>query len=95
MPILDRKLPLPKIAPKRIVSQEDDYKDQRALEVVIPYADNQMSLPSEGTTKKWQGPMVRFQEGQYYTDLNTLLFLAQGKKKQEFLKLPRDCKMLF
>ena len=48
----------------------------------MPYVDNQMSLPSEGTLDQWQRPMVSFQEGQYNMDLNTLLFIVgQGKTR--------------
>ena len=60
MPILDKLPPLPKIDPLIIVGQEDEYNVERALVLVVPYANNQMSLHDKETSDPWRSQMVSF-----------------------------------
>ena len=77
------KAPLPKIAPLRIVNQEDEYNSKRNFVPILPYTDNQMSLQSKETSKPWwRALIVKIQDDQYSMDLNTLMFIPRQAKER-------------
>ena len=39
VPVLDRQPPLPKIAPMRIIRQDEDLNQERALVPIVPYGE--------------------------------------------------------
>ena len=67
MPVLDRQPPLPKTAPVRIISHEDETNQEHALVPVMPYSEEQSSMFGEEGLEYWKTPVVNYQEGQFTT----------------------------
>ena len=76
IPVMDRQPQLPKIAPVRIIGQDEDLNQERALVPVMPYGEEGSCSQSKEGLDWPRNTQVSYYEGQFNMDLNTLMFIV-------------------
>ena len=87
--VLERQSHLQRANLMRFINHEDEYNVERAVVPVMPYATEQMPLPSTMTSGLWRvPPLVNHHRDQFSMDLKALMFM-EGQAKVGMPHVPK------